>query len=73
MKLTKKALRRLSIPETRLKLALALKCTERWIELSIKKNKENGPLTTYSALQVIKQETGFDDSQILEQSLKKVA
>lgn len=39
----------------------------RWIS----ENQENGPLTTASCLQVIREETGLDDSQILEDTEKE--
>lgn len=69
MKLTKHTIRLLSKKEhqpTRLKLALALGFSERWIERVVDQNKDNGPLTTVMALQVIKAETGLEDSQVLE-------
>lgn len=52
---------------TQLKLALALGYSGRWIVNVIAANKPNGPLTTYKALQVIRQETGLTDQQILEE------
>lgn len=66
MRLTKKALARIDEKEIRLKLALALKCTEQWIIRLIAANKQNGPLTTAGALAVIKAETKLTDDQILE-------
>lgn len=64
MKLSKKALSAIT-PKTRLKLALGLDCTEQWMIQLLDKNKENGPLTTATALQIIRQETGLRDDQIL--------
>jgi hypothetical protein len=49
----------------RMKLADGLGFTEVWIDKLIIANKDNGPLTTAKALQVIKQETGKSDSEIL--------
>lgn len=66
MRLTKKALDKINQKETRLRLALALKCTEQWIIKLIDANKHNGPLTTASALAVIRTETKLSDDQILE-------
>lgn len=50
----------------RTRIALALNFTETWIGLCIKQNKENGPLTTAAALEVIRKETGLNDEEILE-------
>jgi hypothetical protein len=68
MRLTVTALSRIDELETRLRLALALKVTERRVSQMIKENKENGSLTTLAALQIIKKETGLSQSQILETS-----
>lgn len=65
MKLSKKALAKLSDNGLRLKLALRLGFTEAWIRRSIKRNKHNGPLTTKSALLVIAEETGLTEEEIL--------
>lgn len=69
MRLTKKALTAINQKDIRLKLALALKCTEQWIIKIIVANKDNGPLTTASALEVIRQETKMKDDQILTKEL----
>jgi hypothetical protein len=59
---------------SRLKLALALGCSERWIEKLLDSNKSNGPLTTVAAVQVIREETDLNDSDIVESSeLSKIA
>lgn len=68
MKLSKKALRVIDKAETRLRLALGLSFSETWVRSLIADNKENGPLTTAKALQVIRQETGLTDAEILEES-----
>lgn len=65
MRLSEQALEAIT-RETRLKLAIALGFSEVWITKSIEKNKSNGPLTTASALQIIREETGLTDDQILE-------
>lgn len=57
MKLTQKALSAIDRTDIRLQLAMALGFTEGWIIQLIDKNKENGPLTTAKALEVIKQNT----------------
>ena len=70
MKLTEKAIAALSSRDTVLKLALALGFTEVWIDRLIRKNKENGTLTTAKALQVIREETGLSDQEILEEEVE---
>lgn len=65
MKLSKKALEAIDQKQARLRLALAMGFTEQWIITLIGKNKENGPLTTAKALQIIEQETGLKQKQIL--------
>lgn len=66
MRLTKKALTAINNSSTRLKLAMALTCTEQWIIKMIKANKVNGPLTTATALGVIKDETKLKEKDILD-------
>lgn len=78
MKLTKKAIRKISNPETIGKLMVGLEFTELWIKRLIDQNKMNGPLTTYKALEIIQEETGCTHDEILErpkvkQTLKSVA
>lgn len=72
MRLTKKALAKIDDKTIRLKLAIALKCTEQWVIKLIDANKHNGPLTTASALIVIRTETKLTDDQILEAEKVKV-
>jgi hypothetical protein len=73
MKLTKTALAQIDKPEIRLKLALGLAFSETWVRSLISVNKDNGHLTTAKALQIIREETGLHDDQILEESdLKEV-
>jgi hypothetical protein len=64
MKLTKKALKKLTGQRTLSRLALALETSEMSIRRYIKSNHPN--LTRASALQVIREETGLSDDQILE-------
>lgn len=68
MKLTEKALTKISEPKVRLSLAIGMGFTERWIQKLIDKNAQNGPLTTMAALKVIRKETGLKDSEILEEA-----
>lgn len=67
MKLSKKALRGIKDQAARLKLALALKFSQQWIDKVVDANKPNGPLTTATALKVIREETGLTDAEILEE------
>lgn len=66
MKISKKAIKKIT-RDTRQKLAIALGFSEYWVGRLVIKNKKNGPLTTPSALNVLRQETGLSDEQILEQ------
>lgn len=71
MRITKKALVKINTVDGRIKLASALKCGEQWIIKLIAANKNNGPLTTASALVVFRTETKMKDDQILEQEAVK--
>lgn len=71
MILTKTAIDRISKPRVRIALAGALNFTEQWIIKSIEANKNNGPLTTFKAVQVISEETGLKDSEILREITEK--
>lgn len=55
----------------RLKVAMALSFSEVWIDKLIEANKDNGPLTTAKSLQVIREETGLTDNDILKESKVK--
>jgi hypothetical protein len=64
MKLTQKALKAINTPTTRRRLMDVLGCTEFTIARYIQKNSDN--LTKAAALQVIREDTGLADSEILE-------
>jgi hypothetical protein len=64
MKLTKKALEAIRPLEIRQKIALALKVSEQSIRRYIISNGDE--LTKAAAIQVIREETGLSDSEILE-------
>lgn len=66
MKLTKQAIDSIDSREKRFQLALALGFTEIWVEKLLLRNKSNGPLTTVTALNVIREQSGLSDEQILE-------
>lgn len=67
MKLSNTAIERISDRKVLLQIALALDFSEQWMRRVIENNKDNGPLTTARALQVIREETGLTDDQILEE------
>lgn len=67
MRLSTEAITAINKPEVRIRLALELKCGDASISRYIKKNEDNGPLTTVGALKVIRQETGLSDLKILEE------
>lgn len=71
MKLTPIALEQIDKLETRLKLALLFRVTERRVSQMIKANLDNGKLTTAAALKVIANETGLRQSEILEDTKVK--
>jgi len=66
MKLTKKAIRKINDPVVIGKLMIGLEFTELWIKRLIDANKNNGPLTTFRALEIIRQETNLSNDEILE-------
>lgn len=55
-----------------LKLALELGFSELWVNKLLDANKENGPLTTAKALQLIRESTGLLDQEILIEAVKEV-
>lgn len=67
MKLTNAAIGKLSDRMLAIKIAVALKFSEQWMQRVIAKNKENGPLTTAMAIAIIKEDTGLTEEEILEQ------
>lgn len=73
MKISERALAAINNRATILKLALELDFTELWVNKLISANKENGPLTSAKALQVIRKESGLTDSEILEEEKVEAA
>lgn len=67
MKLSQKALQKLDRAK-RFQVALALGFSEQWINKLFDTNKPNGPLTTISAINAIREATGLKDAEILEDS-----
>lgn len=65
MKLSKKAINKIT-RETKQKLAIALGFSEYWVGRLVEKNKKNGPLTTPSALSVLRSEFKLEDKDLLE-------
>lgn len=66
MKITDKAKKAMT-PKTKARLALALNCSIYTVDRWIKDNEENGDLTKASAVQIIKEETGLNQDEILEE------
>lgn len=66
MRLSAIAIQKINNTPTRLRLALLLGCTERWISNLIKANEENGDLTKAGSVKLIQEETGLRDEEILE-------
>lgn len=54
------------------KLALALNCSDGSINRYIRENEENGDLTKFAALKVLREETGLTDAQIIN-DLNKIS
>lgn len=71
MKLTKKAIRKISNPSAIGQLMIGLEFTELWIKRLIDQNKNNGPLTTFKALEIIRRETGLSNEDILARPVVK--
>lgn len=67
MKITAEVLDKINTLQARLKLASELNFSETWIRSLLANNKDNGPLTTSAALRVIREETGLNDAEILEE------
>ena len=65
LKLTNKALTEIKEPKVRAKLVIALGVTDQTIIRMIKGNSDD--LTKMAAMQVIREETGLTDEEILEE------
>lgn len=70
MILTETAVAKINKPKCRIALAGKLDFTEGWIISLIKENKDNGPLTTYAAIEVITEFTGLKLKEILIEDVK---
>lgn len=66
MKLSAVAIEKINETPIRLKLALFLGVTERWVSQLIRDNAENGDLTKAGSIELIQSETGLTDVEILE-------
>lgn len=65
MRLSATALQKINTTQVRLRLAMQFDCTERWISQLIKENQNDGDLTKASAMQIIREQTGLTDQEIL--------
>lgn len=70
MKLTKAAIKAINVTPIRLRLAIELSFTEQWIVKLLILNKDNSPLTLAKALQIIEEETGLKQSEILTEEIE---
>lgn len=66
MRLSKKAIRKISNRKSALKIALAVNYGEQWVRNLIAKNQDNGPLTMAAAIKAISEDTGLSQNEILE-------
>lgn len=66
MKLSIRAIKSI-ITRTKNRLALELDCSVQTVDRWIRENEDNGSLTKAIAVRVISEETGLDESQILEE------
>ena len=69
MKLTAKAIKKISEGDTRAFLCTALNCSYHTVNRWLRDNEADNKLTTVTALQIIKEKTGLDQSEILEKGL----
>lgn len=66
MRLSNKAIEKLTV-RTRNRLAVELDCSVVTVDRWIKNNGDNNDLTKAAALEVIREETGLTDFEILEE------
>lgn len=73
-RLTQKAIDALNEqkPESLRQLAVALDVSENSVYRHLRDNLPNGDLTKIAAIEVVRQVTGLNDSQILESATEKV-
>lgn len=71
MKLTSKAIDAITT-QTRNRLALELDCSVFTIGRWIKDNADNGDLTKKRAVQIISEESGIPEAEILEETVEEV-
>jgi len=69
MRLRAEVVKKINNSQARMRIALALKCTEAWIMKCLKANKEDGFLTKVSALMAITKETGLSQEEILTEEV----
>jgi len=70
MKLTSTALKSITT-KTRNRIALELNCSVYTVDRWIKDNEDNGDLTKAKPVQIIAEETGLGNSEILEEATEK--
>lgn len=68
MKLSYKAIQAITT-KTRTRLALDMNCSVYTVDRWINDNEENGDLTKSKCIQIISEETGLQNSEILEEEV----
>lgn len=66
MKISRTILKDLTV-RTKTRIALEFNCSFATVDRWIRKNEANSQLTTVKALEIIKEETGLSDQEILEE------
>jgi hypothetical protein len=73
MKIKQHILDSINNPQSRTRIAMALKIGEQAIANACRANDPNGTLTKYAALEVISEETGKTIDKILDRTVSNVA
>ena len=71
MKLSEKAIKSLTV-RARNRIALEMDCSVPSVDRWIKENEDNGNMTKAGVIKIISEETGLNESEILEQESEKV-
>jgi hypothetical protein len=68
MKIIQDILDLVNNPQSRTKIAMALKQGEQSVAIACRQNADNGVLTKYAALEVISEETGKSIEEIIDRT-----
>lgn len=72
MKIKQNIIDQINEPETRSKIAVALKQGEQAVYVACKNNSDDGPLTKYAALVAISEITGLPIDKIVEAEVESL-